>query len=428
VTSTHPRRAAQVRRAGGTHRATRVVAGATVAAGLAIFAPTGAAAARPLAQSPAGLLTAAVTCEEGRVQYVTDIPTALGRLSAPDAWATATGATVTVAVVDSGVAAANAHFTDDVILPGKSFVGGSPIEDRRGHGTAVAGIIAARSIGPRSGLVGLAPGSRILPVKVVPDDGDADARTDPATLAAGIRWAADRDAQIIAVALSTAQDDSRLRDAVRYATEAGSLVVASAGNRRTADNAADGPRYPAGHPEAVAVAAIDENGRVTGDSVHGEHVDVAAPGRDVLTTFGAWGDCYLSQQGESTSYATGYVAATAALVAQRFSQDGPARWKHRIEVTASRDRRDARDDRVGWGVVRPVEALTSAIDARLAGPPPPGVTTRQPADTARTRIDIEPVTDPRAQSRLAVLWVGVLAGAGILGLALARLARQVRAR
>ena len=71
------------------------------------------------------------------------------------------------------------------------------------------------------------------------------------------------------------------------------------------------------------MAATDADDRVTEDSVHGAHVDLAAPGSDVLTTWGAWGDCYLSQDGESTSYATAYVSAAAALVAQRFPSDGP---------------------------------------------------------------------------------------------------------
>ena len=92
---------------------------------------------------------AAEVCEEGRTRYVKDTPTALVRLGARTAWTLATGQGVVVAVVDTGVADANAHFPDGVVLPGTSFVGGSPRTDPRAHGTAVAGIIAARSIGDR---------------------------------------------------------------------------------------------------------------------------------------------------------------------------------------------------------------------------------------------------------------------------------------
>ncbi len=97
-------------------------------------------------------------------------PAALVRLAARRAWPLATGAGVTVAVVDTGVAPSNAHFPDGVVLPGRSFVGGSARTDARLHGTAVAGIVAARPLGARSGVKGLAPGARILPVKVVPDE------------------------------------------------------------------------------------------------------------------------------------------------------------------------------------------------------------------------------------------------------------------
>ena len=92
----------------------------------------------------------------------------------------------------------------------------------------------------------------------------------------------------------------------------------------------------------------------------------------MLTTFGAWGDCYLGDDAGSTSYATAYVSAAAALVAERFPSEGPDLWAHRLEATAARDRRDARDDAVGWGVVQPVEALTAVLDDALAGPLLPG--------------------------------------------------------
>jgi subtilisin family serine protease len=174
----------------------------------------------------------------------------------------------------------------------------------------------------------------------------------------------------------------------------------------------------------LAVAATDADDRVTEDSVHGEHVDLAAPGQDVLTTWGAWGDCYLSQDGESTSYATAYVSATAALVAQRFPHDGPARWKHRLEATAARDRRDARDDVTGWGVVQPVEALTAMLDEGIAGPLAPGASPRPTAVAGTTLVAVGAVADPLVTDRRQVLWVGIAAGSAVLGLALLRLVRR----
>ena len=192
--------------------------------------------------------------------------------------------------------------------------------------------------------------------------------------------------------------------------------MASAGNRRTAEDPADGPRYPAAYPEVVAVAATDADDRVTDDSVHGAHVDLAAPGRDVLTAWGAWGDCYLSQDGESTSYATAYVSGAAALVVQRFPDDGPAGWKQRLEATAARERRDARDDVTGWGVVQPVEALTAVLDDGIAGPPAPGATPRAEAAAGTAVVEVGSVADPLVGDRRQVLWVGIALGAAVLGL------------
>lgn len=409
-------------------RGRAVVSGAAAVA--ALLLATGPAAPPALASGPpasvAATRAAGEQCEEGRTRYVPDTPTALVRLAAPKAWPLATGAGVTVAVVDSGVAADNAHFRGGVVLHGRSFVGGSATTDVRLHGTAVAGIVAARSVGSRSGVQGLAKGARILPVKVVPDeqrteDGpDADA----GVLAAGIRWAAEQGAQVVNVSLSTPVDDPALRSAVAAATRSGSLVVASAGTRATADDPASGPRYPAGYPGVLGVGATDADDVVAPSSVRGGHVDVAAPGVDVLTTFGAWGDCYLGGDDGSTSYATGYVSAAAALVAQRFPAEGPAGWAHRLEATAARDRRDGRDDAVGWGVVQPVEALTAVLDASVPGPLPPGATPQPSTSAAPHRLAVSAVPDPLASDRRRVLWVAVAGTSVLLALALVRLVRR----
>lgn len=393
-----------------------------LAAGL-VVAP-GAAAAP--AASPLRVPTAAEACEEGRTQWVTDTPPALNRFAAQRAWTLARGEGVTVAVVDSGVAR-NQHFPDGAVLAGRSFVGGSARTDGRLHGTAVAGIIGARSLAPTSGVEGLAPRVRILPVKVVADESESEEGpdTDSATLASAIRWAADQGAQVVNVSLSTGRDDPRLRDAVAHARSRGSLVVSSAGNSTT-EAPVRAPRYPAAYPGVLGVGAVDDTDTVAKGSVPGEHVDVAAPGVQVLTTFGAWGDCYLGDEAGSTSYATAYVSAAAALVAQRFPTEGPDRWAHRLEVTAARDRRDARDDAVGWGVVQPVEALTAVLDAGMAGPLLPGSAPR-PTDEAPTKqLAVPVVVDPRAGDRRQVLWVAVGGTSALLGLALVRLARRRR--
>ncbi|MGG5260884.1 S8 family serine peptidase [Phycicoccus avicenniae] len=405
-------------------RAAAAVVPALVVGGLLAGPLPSAVAAGP--RAPAGALTAAEPCEEGRTQYVTDTPPALNRLAAKRAWALATGRGVTVAVVDSGIAR-NAHFRSGAVLEGRSFAGGSPRTDGRLHGTAVAGIIGARSLAPDSGVEGLAPNARLLPVKVVADEEDREdgPDTDAGTLAAGIRWAADRGAKVVNVSLSTGRDDPALKAAVAHARSRGALVVASAGNT-TKEAPVRAPRYPAAYPGVLGVAATDANDAIAPGSVPGAHVDVAAPGVEVLTTFGAWGDCYLGDENGSTSYATGYVSAAAALLAERFPSEGPVGWAHRLEVTAARDRRDARTDAAGWGVVQPVEALTAVLDADVAGPLLPGAAPRPTDADPTTRLAVPVVTDPRAADRRQVLWVTVVGTSALLGLALLRLARRRR--
>ena len=330
----------------------------------------------PAATSPA--YAAGDACEPGNPQYTTEVPSALALLQAQKAWTRGTGTGVLVAVVDSGIDAGNAHLQGavvggiDLVHDGEDAQG---LTDVYGHGTAIAGEIAAREY-PQSGVVGLAPSAELLSVRAFRgvDDESVKAGFGPssARMAEGIRYAAEARAQIINVSMSDFAATSELEDAVAYAESLGSLVVASAGNRATTTETADGPRYPAAYPGALAVSATDASGVVTDDSIHGDHVEVAAPGSDVLTTATGAGDCLYAQEAPSTSYATAYVSAAAALVAAAHPDETPAQWKYRLMATAVRSDPDARDDRAGWGIVQPFDAVNL-----VAGP-----TTRGPANPA----------------------------------------------
>ncbi|WP_149203947.1 S8 family serine peptidase [Actinotalea subterranea] len=366
---------AGVPRVGRRGRARALVAVLALAGALGPLGASAAAAVAAGPPTPSLLPTATSECTPEVVTYVEATPPALTRLGAAQAWDLATGAGVVVAVVDSGVDTGNVHLTD-AVLPGVDLVEGTPAghTDTAGHGTAIAGQIAARP-DERSGVIGLAPGATILPVRVyVADDDQArELGTAPRTdrIAEGIRYAVDNGARVINVSISSTVDDPALREAVRVATERGALVVASAGNRNTAQDTSDSPRYPAAYDEVLAVAALDDADRVTDDSIHGAHVDVAAPGTNVLTTYHAAGDCMLAGGEASTSFATAYVSAAAALLVERFPDETPAQWAHRLEVTAARYDVDARDDRWGWGAIRPALALAFVDDGSAPGPPSP---------------------------------------------------------
>jgi membrane-anchored mycosin MYCP len=347
-------------------------------------------------------------------------PPALTWLAADQAWQTATGEGVVVAVVDSGVDVQNPHLVD-AVQPGTDVVGESKDPTGRtdtwSHGTAVAGIIASREI-PRSGVVGLAPDSTILPVRVYYGDDEQwnDAGLGPTTarMAEGIRWAAEHGADVINVSMSASSDDPDLRAAVAEATEAGSLVVASAGNRQTADDTSDKPRYPAAYPGVLGVAAVGSDLQPSQESIHGEQVAVAAPGQQVLSVFPGDGDCWYAADTASSSWSTAYVSAAAALVAERFPDESPAQWAYRLQVTAARSSADARTDETGWGVIRPDQALVFVDDGTAVGPPHP-TAVQTPAAAAPTPIQVAPSVDPLAEVRDAAVW-WALAGAAVVTL------------
>lgn len=364
-------------------------------------------------------------CTEGQTRFVADSPPALSRLAASRSWTVSTGRGVVVAVVDSGVAATNAHFPRGSVLAGKSFVGGKATTDETGHGTAIAGIIAARDLGEKSGVVGLAKGATILPVKITGGESPGDEEQQrSANLARGISYAVSAGADVINLSLSTTSNRPDVRAAVASAVKAGIVVVASAGNRGQAADVKDGLRYPAANPGVIGVTATDGRDVVTESSIHGPQVDLAAPGDDVITTFRAWGDCVFSQETQSSSYATAYVSAAAALLRQRFPSASPAEIAYRLEATASRGSRTTRDDVSGWGVVQPFEAMTAVLDDTVAGPVAPGAKPRVTPPPEVSMIDLTPARDPRAGDRATVLWLLLGAGASVLGLAMTRMLRR----
>jgi len=372
-------------------------------------------------------------CTYGTTAYVPKLSAALTSLSFPQTWRVSRGRGVTVAVVDSGVSAANAHF-QGALVGGKSFTSRPATTDDQGHGTAVAGIIGARYV-DGSGMVGGAFESSIMPVRVYDLEGDNAAANalPPSTdrLAEGIRWATDHGAGVINVSISTGASDGQLptlRSAVRHAIASNVVVVASSGDAKGSPVTQD--RYPAAFPGVISVAATDPDGVVDDYSVHAPSVDVAAPGQGVLTTFFGNGDCVVGQQPE-TSWAAPYVSALAAQLKARFPDETVEELTYRIEATAQRPVQSERDDEQGWGLIQPYDALTMTFDPNREGPPFPGSKGEDKSDPGPT----SPVhalgaeADPRGPVRSAAGW-WLLAGTGVVALAgvLRPLARTAAAR
>ncbi len=370
-----------------------------------------------LAVTPVPPAHGETACTTTTTSYITD-PEELRNyevLGVEESWQLATGRGVSVAVVDSGVAAGNEHLASAVV-PGRSFVGGSELQDAQGHGTVVAGIVAARRVDP-SVLVGVAPEATILPVRVFGELSDGGSSL---IVADGIRWAAEQGVGVINVSLSTGPSDpnlAALQSAVEFAVSRDVVVVASAGNRPE-NTPLTQVQYPAGFDGVIGVAAADASGDVDDWSVHGPHVDVSAPGVNVLTSFYDKGDCLIGLDRPYTSYAAAYVSAVAALLRERFPGESAVDITNRILATADRPRAGVRDDRQGWGMVRPVAALQAA-SASPPGSGDAGGGTRPDGEPPRIE-SVGPAPDPMAATRTRLLWWAMGASGVVAVAAVAR--------
>jgi membrane-anchored mycosin MYCP len=287
------------------------------------------------------------------------------------------GAGVTVAVVDSGVDVAHPQLAGQV-EPGADLLdrAGDGRTDCLGHGTAVASIIAARPLAG-TGLRGLAPAARILAVRVSEriDTGEGVAGSgDLGQLVAGIEEAVRHHPQVINLSLSTGADDPRLRAAVQAALDADIVVVAAAGNGH---GRGDPRPYPASYEGVVGVGAIGPGGERVPSSQVGSYVDIVAPGDAVVGAVPGSG--HLTYQG--TSFATPFVAATAALIRSRWPDLNRDEVVRRLLATADPAAGARPSPDYGYGVVNPLRALTELVPPEQ---PVPGAPTApiQPGQAA----------------------------------------------
>jgi subtilisin family serine protease len=321
----------------------------------------------------------------------------LPAIRAFDSWVDlpTTLAPVRVAVIDSGLDLDHPEFAGRV-APGlaRSFVGGD-VTDREGHGTFVAGIIAA-AVDNGQGIAGIAFPAQLVVAKVVRSDGTIS----PGAEAKAIRWAADKGARVINLSLGGLRAPRDLRqdtysraeqDAIAYAYSQGAVVVAAVGN---ADQAPATPwdfaSYPAALPHVIGVSALAQDGSVPSFSNRDLFFnDISAPGVGIISTLprsltAARPTCTDQgysicgppefKTGEGTSYAAAQVSAAAALLLAVRPTLAPDQVANLLERTAH-DVNAAtgcnqcpllRDRFSGWGELDVAAALQA-----LAGPIPP---------------------------------------------------------
>ncbi len=280
----------------------------------------------------------------------------LDRMRVRDAWKRSTGGSNLVAVLDTGVQADHRDLRNRVVK-GYDFVNddSSAIDDN-GHGTWVAGIIAANA-NDGYGIAGISWKDRILPVKIMSAGGTGST----ADLAAGITYAANRGADIINMSVGGFPYSQVIQDAVNNAWNKGAVLVGAAGNNNRRETF-----YPASYDHVVSVSATQVEDEFSHWSSYGPKVDVSAPGSSVLTTNCTAAACMHEDWGShtyisGTSFATPNVSGVVALLMARYPAKTPAQIVSRLLGTVDDLGYRGREDRYGLGRVNAFRALGATV-------------------------------------------------------------------
>ncbi|MFF8618183.1 S8 family serine peptidase [Streptomyces sp. NPDC015350] len=273
----------------------------------------------------------------------------LNAMQAEEMWKTSTGEGIKVAVIDTGVNASTPSLRGQV-LKGFDATGaaGDEFDDYDGHGTTMAELIAGTGKG--GGLQGLAPGAKIVPMRITDTEFQNEHSVNAHDSEDAIRAAADSDAQIISMSFASDFPGREEREAVKYAQRKGKLFFAGVGNNADAGNK---EQYPAAYPQVVGVSSADREGKVAEYSQSGNIVDIAAPGNDIPY----WCDedfrKYCDGDG-GTSAATAIASASAALVWSAHPDWTANQVLNVLFDTASRDwEKGTLSKYLGHGLIRP---------------------------------------------------------------------------
>ena len=296
------------------------------------------------------------------------------------AWDVTRGSSaVTVAVIDTGIDANHPDLAG-VALPGTTFVTspdpqcapGAAIDDN-GHGTHVAGLIAANGNNAQ-GIAGVAFGVRILPIKAL----DCTGSGLLSDVASSVTWAADHGARIINISLGSNAAQSTLQDAIRYALAHNVIVVTAAGNCgvvSTRCGSINEPQYPGAYPESFAVGATDQNDARASFSNENAYVALAAPGTRIWSTTPTYPTTLSGANGGTTSYATlsgtsqasPFVAGVAALLLSKDPTLTAAQLADRLRSTADDLGVAGPDPDFGAGRVNALKAVSAVAGIATYG-------------------------------------------------------------
>lgn len=239
---------------------------------------------------------------------VNEVPKGIGMIQAPKIWEKTKGKGITVAILDTGCDLTHPDLKDQII-GGRNFTNddnGDPdvYKDYNGHGTHVAGTIAA--IQNNNGVVGVAPEAKLLIIKVLDKKGSGQYEW----IINGINYAIEQKADIISMSLGGPVDVPELHKAIQTAVQHNILVVCAAGNEGDGNDSTDEFAYPGSYNEVISVGAVDLNRNSSRFSNSNNEVDLVAPGEKILSTY--LNGTYATLSG--TSMATPHVSGAMALI------------------------------------------------------------------------------------------------------------------
>ncbi|MGG1516772.1 S8 family peptidase [Paenibacillus oryzisoli] len=288
-------------------------------------------------------------------------------------WQLSRGASnVIVGVVDTGVDMQHPDLQGQ-LLPGYNVVSGnSDPQDDVGHGTHVAGVIAAL-VNNNRGVAGMTWYNKVLPVKVLDETGAGSTYS----VAQGIIWATDHGAKVINLSLGNYADSGFLHDAIKYAFDKDVALIAASGNDNT-----ERPGFPAAYPEVFAVAATDSENMKATFSNYGDYIDVAAPGVSIASTYP--NNQYAALSG--TSMASPHVTALAALVRSANPNLKNTEVYELIRKSARDIGDEGKDNYFGYGVIDVVKAIQLAEESV-------GSTESAPAETPTSEEESNTTTN-----------------------------------
>lgn len=320
-------------------------------------------------------------------------------IGAPQVWNESTGAGVTVAIIDGG---SGPHPDLDANLdPGRSFIdgaetsGAADLDQDDGHGTHVAGIVAAIN-GNGLGVSGVAPNARILPLRVFPAQGQSKS----SDVARAITFAVDSGVKVINLSLGSDTESIPIRDAVQNAVNKNVLVVAAAGN--FGENGS--PKWPAADDNTIAVTAIDENKGIAKFSQRGDYIDLSAPGVNILSTKTAKFTCPPSPAAfpagfgclQGTSMAAPFISGAAALLFAARPQITAAQVRALLISTATDLGPAGRDTTFGAGLIN-LPAAFAALNIMFPVLNDPAIITNGRVGSAAKGITPSAAQSPQLQ-------------------------------